>query len=312
MDPVEWLLEGDPAVRWQTMRDLAGCAAADYEPERDRVASEGWGGALLAQQDSRGRWGNGLYSPKWTSTFYSMQLLRLLGLPPDNAQTALGAEVILENFLRTDGGLRYGHGMDPGEPGETCVTGMGLATLAHFVPSDARLTRIVAHLLREQMPDGGWNCQYRRGATHASFNTTILALEGLLQWEQAVAGSPEVTAARKRGEELLLSHRLFRSHRTGAVIRKQFTMLSFPGRWHYDILRALEYLVEAKAPRDQRAAEAIALVASKRRADGAWPLQQRHSGLAFFEMEPTGSSSRWNTLRALRVMRWWEGDAAGS
>ena len=312
MDPVEWLLAGDPAVRWQTMRDLASCSAADYEMERNRVAQEGWGAQLLALQAPNGRWGNGLYSPKWTSTFYTMQLLRLLGLPRENPQAILASHVIVQEFLRPDGGLRQGHNMSPREPGETCITGMGLATLGYFLASEERLALLVENLLREQMPDGGWNCQYRRGATHASFNTTILALEGLLQWERAVGGTPEVTAARKRGEELLLRHRLFRSHTTGAIIRKQFTMLSFPGRWHYDILRALEYLAEAQAERDERAAEAIALVASKRRADGAWPVQQRHSGLAFFEMEPTGSSSRWNTLRALRVMRWWEGGAAGT
>lgn len=307
---MEWLLDSDPAIRWQVMRDLAGEAPATFEAERAKVASEGWGAALLAEQQPDGRWGGGLYSPKWTSTFYTMQLLHLLGMPPGQADAQRGANILLETGQADDGGLDYGPPKH--EPSETCISGMGLATAAYFLPDDERLPRLVEYCLREQMADGGWNCWLSRGATHASFNTSISVLEGLLEWEQASAPDARVAEARQRGVEFLLNHRMFRSHRTGEIVRKSYTMLAFPGRWHYDILRGLEFMAASNSPRDERATEAIEIVRKKRRTDGTWPAQNRYPGQTFFEMEPNGRQSRWNTLRALRVLRWWDGASDGS
>jgi hypothetical protein len=184
---------------------------------------------------------------------------------------------------------------------------MVLSFLAYFDYDDARLDRIAGHLLEQQMPDGGWNCRRPQGATHSSVHTTISALEGL--WHYELSRGRElraVRAAQHRGREFLLVHRLFRSHRTGEVIKAVFTQFSFPPRWHYDILRALDYFQAVNAPCDQRVAEAIDIVRNGRRADGRWPLQNRYRGKTYFEMERLGGASRWNTLRALRVLKWWE------
>lgn len=291
------------------MRDLMGRPEREWSAERTRVASEGWGAALLAHQCNDAQWSRDVYRPKWTSTFSTMQLLRLLGLPPEHARARAAATVMLDRGQRADGGLIYGSPVTAKARSETCISGMGLATTAYFVPGDERLGLLVEYLLREQMDDGGWNCRRPHGATHASFHTTILALEGLLEWEAGTGPDARVSEARARGAEFLLAHGMFRSHRTGAVVSAAFTQLSFPGRWHYDILRGLEYLAAGGDEPDARAEEAIAILRAKRRKDGTWPVQHRHAGATYFEMEQTGKPSRWNTLRALRVLRWWEGGA---
>jgi len=288
------------------MRDLQDRPAAEYEIERAKVATEGWGARLLAEQQIDGRWAGGYYTPKWTSTFYTMQLLWHLGVPPGNPKAARAVEVLLEGGSATDGGIRLA-GRHPyrARLGEVCESGMGLAMSAWFLPEEPRLPALRDNLLSEQFADGGWNCQ--RSAGHSSFNTTVLVLEGLLEWERQRGPDPNVTAARLRGHEFMLAHRMFRSHRSGEVISPQYLMLSFPGRWHYDILRGLDYLAMAGAEQDERASEAIAVLQKKQRRDGAWPLQHRHGGKTYFEMEEAAQPSRWNTLRALRVLRWWEG-----
>lgn len=307
---IPWLLDGDPAVRWQALRDLARATQDEVDRERRRVEAEGWGAALLARQDPDGRWGGGLYNPKWTSTHYTLLLLRSLGLPPDNAAARRGATRLLDGGLQPDGGVR--HNTPAPEPGETCVTGMTLAIAAYFRLPDDRLDLLVDHLLRVQLPDGGWNCQWLRGSRHGSFHTTISVLEGLLEYRRLLR--PEraaaAAAAEERGREFLLDHRLFRSHRTGQVVKEPMTRFSFPAHWHYDVLRGLDYFQAAAAPRDGRLEDAIDLLLRRRRADGTWPLQNRHPGRAFFEMEEVRKPSRWNTLRALRVLRWWDSAAS--
>ena len=303
---MDWLLDGDAAIRWQVQRDLLDAPREAYEAERALVASEGWGAQLIAAQDADGRWGHGMYTPKWTSTFYTMQLLWQLGLDPGTPAAERGAALLLDRGVTRNGGLRYAADGRQLRLGETCESGMGLAMMSWFVPGEERVGGLLANVLGEQMADGGWNCKHRAGATHASFNTTILVLEGLLEWERQHGAREDVSAARLAGHEFLLRHRMFRSHTTGEVIRRQYTLLSFPGRWHYDVLRGLEYLAAADAERDERAAEAVELVRSKRRADGRWPLQQRHNGRVFFELEPGREGSRWNTLRAMRVLKWWD------
>jgi len=311
--PIAWLLEGDPAIRWQTLRDLVGSNDREIARERSRIASDGWGARLLARQNRSGKWGggkspdSGLYSPKWTSTTYTMLLLRDFGLAPDNEQAQRACAPLLDQGLQPDGGVSYGTWAQWTRRGETCITGMVLSILSYFEYDDDRLETIAEHLIGEQMPDGGWNCR-RPNATHASVHTTISALEGLRFYELLDRRhSRRARAAQKRGREFLLDHRLFRSHRTGAVIKPEFLRFSFPPRWHYDILRALDYFQAVNAPRDERLAEAVEIVRTRADDDGCWPHQHTYAGKTYFTLERIGAPSRWNTLRALRVLAWWHG-----
>jgi hypothetical protein len=308
-----WLLEGDPAIRWQALRDVVGAAESRVERERQRVARDGWGVRLLEKQDPEGTWAGGqssdggLYSPKWISTTYTMLLLRDFGLPAANRQARRACTLLLDRGLERDGGINYGSWGRSWGHSETCITGMVLSILSAFEYDDDRLDTVADHLLEQQMPDGGWNCRRRFGATHSSVHTTISALEGLRHYElhrrRKVA---TVRAAQRRGREFLLVHRLFRSHRTGEIIKPIFLRFSFPPRWHYDILRALDYFQAVGAPRDSRLADAIDIVRSARDAAGRWPLQNVYKGKTYFELERLSAPSRWNTLRALRVLKWWD------
>ena len=310
---VEWLLAGDPAIRWQTLRDLLGAPPRTVQRERDRISLQGWGARLLARQGSDGRWAGGqssdggLYLPKWISTTYTMLTLRDFGLPETNGQARKACNLLFEEGLQPNGGIAYGSWAKRYPRGETCVTGMVLSILSYFDYPDTRLGTIASHLLAEQMSDGGWNCRREKGATHSSVHTTISVLEALQHYER-YGGRPRraVQAARRRAREFLLLHRLFRSHRTGAIMKSEFTRFVFPPRWHYDILRALDHFQAAGAPRDPRLEEAIEIVRSRRRPDGRWLLENGYRGKTYFDLERLGAPSRWNTLRALRVLKWWE------
>lgn len=305
---IKWLLDGDAAIRWQTLRDVLGAGERRVASERRQVIRSGWGARLLALQDPEGTWAGGkssdggLYLPKWISTTYTMLLLRDFGLPPGDSQAKKACQLLLDRGLQKDGGINYGwRGRS-----ETCITGMVLSLLGYFQYDDARLDTVAEHLLEQQMPDGGWNCRRPFGATHASVHTTISALEGLRLYElHRRRKLKRVRAAQRRGREFLLVHRLFRSHRTGKVIKSEFTRFAFPPGWHYDILRALDYFRAVDAERDSRLAEAIDIVENTRRVDGRWTLQNAYKGKTYFELERRGAPSRWNTLRALRVLRWW-------
>lgn len=305
---ISWLLDGDPAIRWQTLRDLVGASERSVERERSRVARDGWGARLLAKQDPEGKWAGGLssdgglYSPKWTSTTYTMLLLRDLGLPANNRQARKACALLLDGGIQRDGGINYGwRGRS-----ETCITGMVVSILSHFRHDDSRLDALAKHLLKEQMPDGGWNCRRDLGATHSSMNTTISVLEGLRLFELHREGDVRaLRAAQRRAREFLSAHRLFRSHRTGNIIKSEFTRFVFPPRWHYDILRALDYFQAVDAPRDPRLSEAIDIVRIRQRRDGRWLLEHSYKGKTYFTLERIGTPSRWNTLRALRVLKWW-------
>lgn len=304
MDVTEWLLDADPSIRWQVMRDLTDEPADVVAAERARVATGGWGARLLALQATDGQWGGGVYSPKWISTTYTMLLLRLLGLDPDSPQARAAVDRVREGV---DWGRRGGRPFFGGES-ETCVNSMVLVLAAYFGETGEQVDRLLERVVGEQLDDGGWNCEAPRRSHVASFNTTILALEALLEVERS--GSPDgaLAEARARGEEYLLERRLFRSRSTGEVIRPDWTRFSFPPQWHYDVLRGLEYFRSTGRPPDERCAEAIELVQRRRGEDGRWPLQHTHRARTHFEMEDgDGKPSRWNTLRALRVLRWWEG-----
>jgi hypothetical protein len=307
-DVVDWLLDGDPAIRWQVLDGLVAAPAADVTMQRTEVARDGWGARLLALQDPEGTWSQALYTPKWVSTTYTMLLLRDLGLPADDPQANKACGVML------DSAVGPGTRSPVGWASETCIAGLVLSILSAFKVDDDRLERFADHLLGEQMADGGWNCRFRRGAQHASMNTTILALEALVRYERHRARKAKkltaVRDAQRRGQEFLLVHHLYRSHRTGEVIQPNFVRLAFPPQWHFDALRALDHFRDSGAPRDPRLADGIDLLRSKRHDDGRWALEHRYGGRYWFQMETIGQPSRWNTLRALRVLDWWEG--AGS
>jgi len=295
---IDWLLGGDAAIRWQTLRDLAGSAARVWGDEQRKVATTGWGARLLGLQDADGRWAGGIYTPKWTSTTYTLLLLRDLGLAPGHAGALRGCRRLLDEGFWSDGGINFFPRQR--RASETCITAMTLSVARRLGLGDSRLEGLAAHLLKAQMPDGGWNCRAAAGyggATHGSFHTTISALEALVGW-------PGGEAASTRGEEFLLVHRLFRSHRTGRIAKSDFTRLHFPPRWHYDVLRGLDYFRAVNARYDARMEDALGLVRSRRQADGMWRAVKGYPGKVFFEMEELGQPSRWNTLRALRVLRW--------
>jgi hypothetical protein len=311
MDAVlDWLLAGDPAIRWQAMRDLAGAASRTVRLEQVRVGLEGWGSRLLELQSPDGRWTRGIYSPKWTSTTYTMVLLRGLGLPARHPQALRGCQMLMDTGFWSDGGINFWRRQRARS--ETCVSSMVLAVATWFQFDDARVDRLAEHVIGQQMADGGWNCRAMPGygpgyghATHGSFHTTISALEGLLEYEQfRPAQARAAREAQARGREFLLAHRLFRSHRTGRVVKPEMTRFWYPPRWHYDVLRGLDYFRDAGAEVDARLEDGLRLVVERRQKDGRWVLQNEYPGKTFFWMERVGEASRWNTLRALRVLRW--------
>jgi hypothetical protein len=237
-----------------------------------------------------------------------MLLLRDFGLAANNRQARKACKLLLDGGLQSDGGINYGIWAKWTRRGETCVTGMVLSILSHFKYEDARLDTIADHLLEQQMTDGGWNCRRPYGATHASVHTTISVLEGLRLYELYRGRNVRaLQTAQRRGREFLLVHRLFRSHRSGEIIKPVFLRFAFPPRWHYDVLRAFDYFQAVNAFPDPRLREAMDLVRDSKRSDGRWTLQNRYKGKTFFELERLGGPSRWNTLRALPVLKWWEG-----
>jgi len=296
---VDWLLDSDPSIRWQVMRDLTEAPDAAVAAERALVASEGWGAQLLALQGPDGQWGGGAYFPLWTSTSWTLMLLRDFGLDPGNEEARRAVALVRDNS-------RWEHDGEPFFSGEVepCINGMAVAIGSYFGQD---VQGVIDRLLGEQMSDGGWNCEAENGSTRGSFHTTIDVLEGLLEHERATGGSREVTAARRRGEQYLLERRMLRRLSTGEVIDPAWTRFSFPTRYFYDVLRGLDYLRSAGVLPDERVAEAVELVKSRRGEEGRWPLENVHAGDTHFDMDDgEGQPSRWNTLRALRVLRWYE------
>jgi len=309
MNTINWLLDSDPAIRWQAMRDLTDASAAAVAAERARVSHEGLGAEILARQESDGSWRRA-DTPVWLPTLFTLLLLRATGV--DRAETTVESAV-----ARAEASLRWsnqpcwelrspefgGNAFFEGEV-EPCINGGVLALGGYFGRPTESLAR---RLVREQLEDGGWNCE-APDSLRSSFHTTICALEGLLEYERAAGSAPEIAAARRRGEEYLLERGLFRRRSTGEVANAEFLELAFPPRYHYDVLRALDYFRNGGAPPDARMADAVHFVESKRQTDGRWILDRAYDealGLAFGDS--VGEPSRWNTLRALRVLRWYQG-----
>ncbi len=297
-----WLLAGDVSIQYQTRRDLLD----EHRPElRARIAAEGWGARYLAGRKRDGSWGRGFYQPKWTSSHYTLLDLKTLEVSPDHPLIRESVHTIaLENKGR-DGGINPAKTT---QQSDVCVSGMFLNYAAYFGEPEAYLHSIVDFLLAQQMADGGFNCESNQhGAVHSSLHTSLSVIEGILQYARSDysyrLGELEQAAAETR--EFILQHRLFLSDHSGQIIRKDFLKLSFPPRWKYNILRTLDYFRAAKTPWDPRMKPAVDVLLKKRRADGSWPLQAAHPGRVHFEMEPAGKPSRWNTLLALRVLRFY-------
>lgn len=301
VDTLDWLLDSDPVIKWQAMRDLADAAPADVAAERARIPSEGLGAKILAHQGLDGAW-HRPNTPTWLPTLFTLQLLRASGVDP--AGPAVESAV-----ARLEAGFRWDKmfGAKPFFEGEVepCINGGALALGAYFGhPTESLASRLVS----EQLADGGWNCEAPVSA-RSSYHTTICVLEGLLEYARTAGAAPEIVAARRRGEEYLLERGLFRRLSTGELANPEFLELAFPPRYHYDILRALDYFRAAAVPNksrpDPRLKDAIRIIESRRQADGRWLLDRAYDeSLAFPIGEAVGEPSRWNSLRALRVLRW--------
>jgi hypothetical protein len=293
------------------LRDLLGSPGEIVAAERSRVATEGVGARLLNLQAADGRWGGAAWNRGWNSTMHVLMLLRDVGLDPACHQARRATQLVRERVTWKGCGTREcdNNAFFEGEV-EPCINAQVVAVGAYF---GHEVRGLVARLLTEQLDDGGWNCEAGSGSTRSSFNTTICVLEALLAYERADGGSQEIIDARLRGQEYLLERRLFRRRSTGEVIERDrkggfaWTRFAFPTWWHYDVLRGLDYLRSAGSAYDGRMAEAIGLVASKRNPDGLWPLETQYPGVMPVEIDQgEGSPSRWNTLRALRVLNWFQ------
>jgi len=306
---LDWLLDSDPAIRWQALRDLTDASEHEVLAERKRVATQGWGARLLALQGADAQWAGGTYWPAqdddpdnqpWTATTYSLLLLRDFRLLPDSPEARHAISLVREKS-------RWEEGNQPFFEGEVepCINGMTAALGAYFGET---VDGVVERLTKDQLADGGWNCEAERGSTRSSFHSTICVLEGLLEFELATGGTPESRAARRTAEKYLLERRLLRRKSTGELISRDWLLFSYPTRWFYDVLRGLDYFRATGAAPDQRLVEAVELIRSKQQPDGTWLLENTHPGKVHFALEDgDGLPSRWNTLRALRVLRWYDG-----
>ncbi|MEZ2129398.1 MULTISPECIES: squalene cyclase [unclassified Sinorhizobium] len=313
---IEWLLDSDPSIRWQVMRDLLDVPEPEWMAERAKVETEGWGARLLSYQDEDGQWAGGAFLPSnfdprewsergqpWTATTFSLTQLREFGLDPASDRAKRTVELIGANSRWDEGSQPYWEGEV-----EECINGRTVADGAYF---GVDVSPIVDRLVSQRLEDGGWNCERVNGSVRSSFASTINVLEGLLEYERATGGTPESQEARKSGEEYLLRRNLFRRFSSGEPADARFLSFLHPNRWHYDVLRALDYFrfsaMLTGADPDPRLGEAVEHVRSRRLEDGTWPLDWSPTGRVWFEVDAgLGKPSRWVTLRAMRVLRWWE------
>jgi hypothetical protein len=306
---VDWLLDSDPAIRWQVLADLKDASPEVVTAERARMEREGWGARLLALQGADGMWDGGACFPAsyrggepgqpWTATMHTLQTLQILGLDPASEAARRAIPLVAEHGRWEHAGQRYFDGEV-----EPCINGRTIEAGAYF---GVDVSPLVDRILGERLSDGGWNCEAENGSVRSSFDTTLTVLEGLLEFERAT-GSAAAGEARRSGEEYLLERSLFRRKSTGEVVSPDYLDFAFPYYWHYDVLRALDYFRRSGAEPDSRMTAAIDIVRSKRQPDGRWPLDRVHPGRVHFAVDgAVEEPSRWNTLRALRVLDWWEG-----
>ncbi len=303
---IPWLLEGDISIQYQTHRDLLGIEKSELQK---RISSEGWGAKFLSARQPEGHWGRGFYQPKWISSHYSLLDLKYLNISPAISEIKESVLQIAHNHKSEDGGINP-HRDHRGNPvSDMCINGMFLDYACYFKVDESELKSVVDCIIGHQMPDGGFNCRINRGgAVHSSLHTTISVLEGILEYTKKnyTYRSDELEKIAAEARKFILLHRLYKSDKTGEIINKKFIMLSYPSRWFYNILRALDYFQAAGVGYDPRMQDALDVLMKKRRKDGTWPVQAKHAGKVHFDMEKTGGPSRWNTLRALRVLNHFE------
>lgn len=300
---ISWLLEGDPAIRYKTSRDLLDAPENTLKTLRQQIALEGWGQQLLKRRDRHTRlWGNGIYSPKWTSTHYTLLELKNMGIDASIPEYSESAEILLHALWFNQGKVcKYRHQ-------DMCVVAMILDICVYAHLQSLEIHEMVDFILDHQYRDGGWNCAWERGDKHSSLHTTISVLEAFRDYEKFgyTYKLPLVKKALPKAHEFILKKHLYKSVHTGKVINEHMLTLSYPCRWKYDILRAMDYFASVKAPYDIRMKEALDIILSKRNKTGRWPVQDKYSGMTHFLMEKTGGDSRWNTLRVLRVVRFYD------
>lgn len=299
---ITWLLQGDISIQYQTYRDLLD---SEKNSLRNRIATEGWGAEFLSRRLENGHWGYKFYQPKWTSTHYTLLDLKNLGIAPTNPLTRQTLNMIFETEKGPDGGIRP---IGTVQKSDVCINGMALNYAAYFLMDENKLKSVIDFLLSQQMTDGGFNCQSnRKGAVHSSLHSTISVAEGILEYARNgfTYRLKELQHAEQGCREFMLQHRLFKSDKTGATIDKRMLMLSHPSRWRYDILWALDYFRCAGVDYDHRMQDAFEVLLKKCSKDGRWPLQAKHPGQTHFDMEEGGAPSRWNTLRAVRVLKYY-------
>jgi hypothetical protein len=299
----EWLLAGDQSIVYQTKRDLLEVPGAELRSAQRRIALEGWGRSFLDKQHPDGHWGRGPYQPKWICTHYTLLDLKNLGIDPNNERCRKAMGLLLSVKVGKEGGINYARTV---EYSDICINGMILNMAAYFVPETEELLGLIDYIIAHQFEDDGWNYGYYLGEITGCFHTTIGILEGLVQYKRSGLKyrRSEVEKAIRGGFGFLLRHRLFKTEKTGAMIDPKMLKLSYPCRWKYDVLRALELLADEKVQYDDRMADGIELLVKKRQSDGRWVLQQKHPGQTHFEMEEVGKPSRWNTLRGLKVLKY--------
>lgn len=315
---IDWLFDrddSDPSIRWQVMRDLLDLPESEWAVERAKVETEGWGARLLALEDEDGQWAGGAYNPAdfdwqnpepgqpWTATTHTLSQLREFGLDPTTDRVRRAIDLIGQNSRWENDGQPYWEGEV-----EPCINGITVANGTYF---GVDMTALVDRLVGERLDDGGWNCEAENGSVRSSFDTTINVLEGLLEYENAGGGTPGSREARGSGEEYLLERSLFRRLTTGQPAEERFLYLIHPHRWFYDVLRALDYFraagVVTDARPDPRLGDAIDNIRSRQREDGTWPLDWNPKGRVWFDVDDGADEpSRWVTLKALRVLDWWE------
>ncbi len=295
---IHWLLQGDISIQYQTHRDLLHSQTETLTHLRNQIHTQGFAQRFLSLQNPNGHWGRDFYQPKWISTHYTLLDLRNLEVLPLPQITRI-LNILLSDYKNPLGSITS----------DECINGMFLNYAAHFQAPQTDLESIIDFLLDQLMPDGGFNCEKDRShPIHSSLHTTLSVLEGIqsLNQNHYTYRKEELAQAQATSIEFILMHRLYKSDHTGEIIKKSFTMLSYPPRWFYDILRALDYFQLAQIPYDSRMQDALDLLKSKQRKDGTWPVQAKHTGQVHFDMEPTGKPSRFNTLRALRVLNFYQ------
>lgn len=301
--PIEWLLKGDVAIQYQTYRDLLDEEHPDLQA---KISTEGWGKRFLEKRGQNGHWGISFYQPKWTSSHYTILEFRYLGISPYTTIIIDTIEEIIENNKTIDGGINAGKTIIHSD---VCINGMLLNYASYFKIDEKKLNSIVDFLISQQMEDGGFNCwSNRSGAAHSSLHTTLSVAEGINEYRTNgyKYRLDELNKAEADSIEFMLQHQLFKSDKTGKIIDPRFTRIPYPPRWRYDILKALDYLRLAKIDYDARMQSAIDVLIKKRKQDDKWLLQSKHAGVVHFDMEKPGQPSRWNTLRALRVLNWFK------